>query len=82
MLAQLTPGSKTVVRLRLMHWTGMRPSQMAGLQKDDSRLDATRRPTTRQGRSAGSDTLVSDGIARLEPADRVQAQICAENGWP
>lgn len=26
-LSQLTPGSKTVVRLRLMHWTGMRPSR-------------------------------------------------------
>ena len=38
-LAQLTPGSKTVVRLRLMHWTGMRPSQMARLQPDDFRLD-------------------------------------------
>ncbi len=38
-LAQLTPGSRTVVRLRLMHWTGMRPSQMARLQPDDFRLD-------------------------------------------
>ncbi len=38
-LAQLTPGSKTVVRLRLMHWTGMRPSQMGRLQPDDFRLD-------------------------------------------
>ena len=37
-LAHLTPGSKTVVRLRLMHWTGMRPSQMARLQPDDFRL--------------------------------------------
>ena len=38
-LAHLTPGSKTVVRLQLMHWTGMRPSQMARLQPDDFRLD-------------------------------------------
>ncbi len=38
-LAHLTPGSKTVVRLRLMHWTGMRPSQMARLQPEDFRLD-------------------------------------------
>ncbi len=38
-LAQLTPGSRTVVRLRLMHWTGMRPSQMGRLQPDDFRLD-------------------------------------------
>ena len=38
-LAHLTPGSKTGVRLRLMHWTGMRPSQMARLQPEDFRLD-------------------------------------------
>ncbi len=38
-LGQLTPGSKTVVRLRLMHWTGMRPSQMARLQPEDFRLN-------------------------------------------
>ena len=38
-LAQLTPGSKTVVRLRLMRWTGMPPSQMARLQPEDLRLD-------------------------------------------
>ncbi len=38
-LAQLTPGSKTVVRLHLMHWTGMRPSQMGRLRPEDFRLD-------------------------------------------
>ena len=38
-LAQLTRGSKTDVRLRLMHWTGMRPSQMGRLRRDDFRLD-------------------------------------------
>ena len=38
-LAYLTPGSKTVVRLRLMHWTGMRPSQMGRLRPEDFRLD-------------------------------------------
>ena len=38
-LERLTRGSKTAVRLRLMHWTGMRPSQMARLQPDDFRLD-------------------------------------------
>ena len=38
-LAQLTPGSRTVVRLRLMHWTGMRPSQMGRLRPEDFRLD-------------------------------------------
>ena len=38
-LAHLTPGSKTKVRLRLMHWTGMRPSQMGRLRRDDFRFD-------------------------------------------
>ena len=38
-LAQLTPGSRTVVRLRLMHWTGMRPSQMGRLRSENFRLD-------------------------------------------
>ena len=38
-LAQLTPGSLTRVRLELMHWTGMRPSQMGRLQADDFRLN-------------------------------------------
>ena len=38
-LAQLTPGSLTRVRLELMHWTGMRPSQMGRLQAEDFRLD-------------------------------------------
>ena len=38
-LAQLTPRSKTVVRLQFMHWTGMRPSQMGRLQPEDFRLD-------------------------------------------
>ena len=38
-LAQLMPGSKTRVRLELMHWTGMRPSQMGRLQAEDFQLD-------------------------------------------
>ena len=38
-LAHLTPGSKTAVRLRLMQWTGMRPSQMGRLLRDDFRFD-------------------------------------------
>ena len=38
-LAQLTAGSKTVARLQLMHWTGMRPSQMGRLTRADFHLD-------------------------------------------
>ena len=37
-LMQLTPNTKTAPRLRLMHWTGMRPSQMGRLTRDDFRL--------------------------------------------
>ena len=38
-LRHLTAGSKTDARLRLMHWTGMRPSQMGRLRPEDFRLD-------------------------------------------
>ena len=38
-LAHLTPGSKTAARLQLMHWTGMRPSQMGRLVRADFHLD-------------------------------------------
>lgn len=37
-LAQLAPGTRTSARLRLMHWTGMRPSQMGRLTRADFRL--------------------------------------------
>ena len=38
-LAHLTPGSKTAARLQMMHWTGMRPSQMGRLTRTDFHLD-------------------------------------------
>ena len=38
-LAHLTPGSKTAARLQMMHWTGMRPSQMGRLTRADFHLD-------------------------------------------
>ncbi len=38
-LSLLTDGSKTRARLFLMHWTGMRPSQMARLERSDFHLD-------------------------------------------
>ncbi len=38
-LFHLTPGSKTAARLHLMHWTGMRPSQMGRLTRADFHLD-------------------------------------------
>ena len=63
-LAQLTPGSKTVVRLQVMHWTGMRPSQMGRLRPKDFRLDEADtvcRRAARQGRASGraDSTLVN-----------------------
>ena len=64
-LAQLTPGSKTVVRLRLMHWTGMRPSQMGRLRPDDFRLEEPTPfvvvPRGKWGRLAAI-PLVGDGL--------------------
>ena len=38
-LAHVTPGSKTAARLQMMHWTGMRPSQMGRLTRTDFHLD-------------------------------------------
>ena len=38
-LDQLARQTKTAARLRLMHWTGMRPSQMGRLTRADFRLD-------------------------------------------
>ena len=37
-LRHLAPATKTSARLRLMHWTGMRPSQMGRLTRIDFRL--------------------------------------------
>ena len=56
-LAQIPPGSITRVRLDLLHWTAMRPSQMGRLRAEDFRLDEPiGAPTSRSraGRAAGS----------------------------
>ncbi len=64
-LAQLTPGSMTAVRLRLMHWTGMRPSQMGRLRPEDFRLDEPTPfvvvPRGKRGRLAAI-PLIGDGL--------------------
>ena len=79
-LAQLTPGSKTVVRLRLMHWTGMRPSQMGRLRPDDVRLDEPTPfvavPRGKGGRLAAI-PLVGDGL----DAARAFVAIGAYGRW-
>ena len=79
-LAQLTPGSKTVVRLRLMHWTGMRPSQMGRLRPEDFRLDEPTPfvavPRGKGGRLAAV-PLVGDGL----DAARAFMAIGAYGGW-
>ncbi len=65
-LAQLAPRTKTEARLRLLHWTGMRPSQMGRLRRDDFRLDApipyVAVPRGKGGRLAAV-PLVGDGLA-------------------
>ena len=70
-LAQLMPGSKTVVRLRLMHWTGMRPSQMGRLRPEDFRLNEPTPfvvvPRGKGGRLAAI-PLVGDGLGAGRPA--------------
>ena len=64
-LAHLTPGSKTQVRLQLMHWTGMRPSQMGRLRAEDFRLQDpipyVAVPRGKGGRLAAV-PLVTDGV--------------------
>ena len=79
-LAQLTPGSTTVVRLRLMHWTGMRPSQMGRLRPDDVRLDEPTPfvvvPRGKGGRLAAI-PLVGDGL----DAARAFVAIGAYGRW-
>ncbi len=75
-LAQLTPGSKTVVRLRLMHWTGMRPSQMGRLQPDDFRLDEPTPfvvvPRGKEGRLAAI-PLVGEGLKAARDFTAIRA---------
>ena len=65
-LSHLTPGSMTRVRLELMHWTGMRPSQMGRLRVEDFRLDEpipyVAVPRGKGGRVAAV-PLVPEGIA-------------------
>ena len=75
-LAQLTPGSMTVVRLRLMHWTGMRPSQMGRLQPEDFRLDEPTPyvvvPRGKRGRLAAI-PLVGEGLQAARAFTAVRA---------
>ena len=65
-LAQLSPRSKTAARLQLLHWTGMRPSQMGRLTRDDFRFQDTipyvAVPRGKAGRLAAV-PLVEEGVA-------------------
>ena len=75
------PGSVTRVRLELMHWTGMRPSQMGRLQADDFRLDEpipyVAVPRGKGGRLAAV-PLVPEGVA----AARAFLDANAFGPWP
>ena len=65
-LAEVPAGSVTRVRLDLMHWTGMRPSQMGRLRAEDFRLDEpipyVAVPRGKGGRIAAV-PLVPEGVA-------------------
>ena len=65
-LAHLRTGSKTAARLSLLHWTGMRPSQMGRLTFGEFHLDEPIPfvivPQGKQGRSAIV-PLVPEGVA-------------------
>ena len=85
-LEHLTPGSKSVVRLRLMHWTGVRSSQIrhafaTGLRRTGSDVADIQ---DLYGHTDPETTMIyappqlqkhADAIARLERADRVQTPV-------
>ena len=77
-LARLAPHSKTEARLRLMHWTGMRPSQMGRLTATDFHLDETPIPFVIVPRGKGGRTaavpLVPEGVAAARA-------FLAANAW-
>ena len=67
-LEQLAPGTRTSARLRLMHWTGMRPSQMGRLVRADFHLfdpvPYVNVPRGKGGRHAAI-PLVDDALAAV-----------------
>ena len=80
-LAEIPVGSVTRARLDLMHWTGMRPSQMGRLRTEDFRLDEpipyVAVPRGKGGRIAAV-PLVPEGVA----AARAFLDAEAFGPWP
>ena len=80
-LAEIPAGSVTRVRLDLMHWTGMRPSQMGRLRAEDFRLEEpipyVAVPRGKGGRIAAV-PLVLEGVA----AARAFLDARAFGPWP
>ena len=80
-LAEVPAGSLTRIRLDLMHWTGMRPSQMGRLRAEDFRLDEpipyVAVPRGKGGRIAAV-PLVPEGVA----AARAFLHAEAFGPWP
>ena len=80
MLAEIPAGSVTRVRLELMHWTGMRPSQMGRLRAEDFRLDEpipyVAPPRGGEERRIAAVPLVPEGVAaaRALHANRARLQ--------
>ena len=80
-LAEIPAGSVTRVRLELMHWTGMRPSQLGpppGRGLPARRADPLRRRPARQERPARRRPLVPEGVA----AARAFRDAEAFGPWP
>ena len=80
-VAEIPAGSVTRARLELMHWTGMRPSQMGRLRAEDFRLDEpipyVAVPRGKGGRIAAV-PLVPEGAA----AARAFLDAKAFGPWP
>jgi len=84
-LAAIPAGSVTRVRLDLMHWTGMRPSQMGRLRAEDFRLDEpipyVAVPRGKGGRIAAV-PLVPEGVAARLPRRRGIRAVAPQQRQP
>ena len=75
-LAHLEPGSTLQIRLVLMHWTGMRASQMGRLTRQDFLLDAKVPNVIVGGGKGGKDAsipLLKEGVAAARDFIRADA---------
>ncbi len=81
MLARIEPGSLTRLRLELMHWTGMRPSQMAACGPRTSG-STSRSPTSLVPRGKGGRIAAVPLVPEGVDAARAFLDAGAFGPWP